>query len=345
MCSVSENLTWESDLYNVAIVFNFITLFAFCPFYFLEIKRENRFIKYLDVNPKLPSDNASVEKSLQILTGDKKDKLVEIDRDYQRGAYCMIFIYAINAILSGIVLGLKIFGITTIPANTFANSTITGTAGSVIVPQIGEAITAIGSSAFLNCVGISQLTIGSSITDISSSAFQGCTGITGTLDIPASVFNIGSNAFSGDTGITALTLNNGLNGIGAFAFDGCVAISGNVIIPPTVAYVNAFAFRGCIGTTRFTYTSSTVVDATAFSGTDTPITIIPAIEPPTGIFGVPTTSSIYLYWTPPINTGGLAIQSYTITDASNSRAYTTSDVSYNITGLNFGVAYPFTITA
>jgi hypothetical protein len=104
MCSVSENLTWESELYNVAIVFNFITLFAFCPFYFLEIRRENRFIKYLDVNPKLPSDNASVEKSLQILTGDKKDKLVEIDRDYQRGAYCMIFIYAINAILSGIVV-------------------------------------------------------------------------------------------------------------------------------------------------------------------------------------------------------------------------------------------------
>jgi len=104
MCSVSENLTWDSDLYNVAIVFNFITLFAFCPFYFLEIRRENRFIKYLDVNPKLPSDNASVEKSLQILTGDKKDKLVEIDRDYQKGAYCMIFIYAINAILSGIIV-------------------------------------------------------------------------------------------------------------------------------------------------------------------------------------------------------------------------------------------------
>ena len=104
MCSVSENLTWESDLYNVAIVFNFITLFAFCPFYFLEIRRENRFIKYLDVNPKLPSDNTSVEKSLQILTGDKKDKLVEIDRDYQKAAYCMIFIYAINAILSGIIV-------------------------------------------------------------------------------------------------------------------------------------------------------------------------------------------------------------------------------------------------
>jgi hypothetical protein len=104
MCSVSENLTWESDLYNVAIVFNFITLFAFCPFYFLEIRRENRFIKYLDVNPKLPSDNASVEKSLQILTGDKKEKLVEIDKDYQIGAYCMIVIYAINAILSGIVV-------------------------------------------------------------------------------------------------------------------------------------------------------------------------------------------------------------------------------------------------
>ena len=104
MCSVSENLTWESDLYNVAIVFNFITLFSFCPFYFLEIRRENRFIKYLDVNPKLPSDNASVEKSLQILTGDKKEKLVEIDKDYQIGAYCMIVIYAINAILSGIVV-------------------------------------------------------------------------------------------------------------------------------------------------------------------------------------------------------------------------------------------------
>jgi hypothetical protein len=230
----------------------------------------------------------------------------------------------------------------TIPASTFANSTI---AGAITVPQVGEAITAIGPNAFQNCTAITQLTIGSAITDISDSTFQGCTGITGTLSIPASVVNIGSYAFSGDSGITGLTLRNGLNTIGSYAFDGCVGITGNVIIPPTVSRVNAYAFRGCIGTTRFTYTSSTVVDSTAFSGTNTPITIIPAIEPPTDISATTTTSSIYLHWTPPANTGGLSIQSYTITDVTLSRAYTTSDVSYNITGLDYGTPYTYTITS
>jgi hypothetical protein len=41
----------------------------------------------------------------------------------------------------------------------------------------------------------------------------------------------------------------------------------------------------------------------------------------------------------------LSIQSYTITDVTLSRAYTTSDVSYNITGLNYGTPYTYTITS
>jgi len=233
-------------------------------------------------------------------------------------------------------------GIATIPDSTFANSTI---AGAITIPQVGEAITAIGPSAFQNCIGITQLTIGSAITDISASAFQGCTGITTPLSIPASVVNIGPNAFNGASGITGLTLRNGLNGIGTYAFANCVNIGGNVIIPPTVAYVDAYAFSNCIGTAGFTYTSSTVVDPTAFNGTNSPITIIQAIQPPTDISGTTTTSSIYLRWTPPTYTGGLAIQSYTITDVTLSRAYTTSDVSYNVTGLNFGTPYTYTITA
>jgi hypothetical protein len=105
ICSVTENLIWDNTFYNTALVFNFITLFAFCPLYFLEIKRENRLIKYLDVNPNLPSDDKGVENTLTVMQIDKKQKIIQIDKYYQKYAYIMICIYIINAGLSGAVVG------------------------------------------------------------------------------------------------------------------------------------------------------------------------------------------------------------------------------------------------
>ena len=64
ICTLSENLTWNSSFYNVTLVLNFCTLFGFCPMYLVEMWRENRLIKYLDVNPDMPNDNESVAAAL-----------------------------------------------------------------------------------------------------------------------------------------------------------------------------------------------------------------------------------------------------------------------------------------
>jgi BspA type Leucine rich repeat region (6 copies)/MBG domain/Fibronectin type III domain len=239
-------------------------------------------------------------------------------------------------------------GITAIPANTFYQSAITGL---VNIPQLGEAIETIGDGAFQGCGNITSIRIGSQITSIGDKtstgqgAFQSCTGIVGGIYIPSSVTLIGNDTFKGDIAITDVSLNNGLTWIGNSAFAGCTGINNVFVIPPTVTYVDALALYNCILLTGITYTSSTTINSTAFLNSTTNITVIPAIEPPSGLYGTPSTISIYLHWTPPTNTGGLPIQSYTITDTVNHTTYTAYDTSYNITNLLFNVPYTYTMTS
>ena len=104
VCTISQNMSLGDGFYNMALIFNFITLASFCPLYYIEIVRENRFIKYLDVNVLEPNDDTDVAITLAILPQDKKQKIVEIDKQYQRMAYAVIFIYFLNALFSGIVV-------------------------------------------------------------------------------------------------------------------------------------------------------------------------------------------------------------------------------------------------
>jgi len=104
VCTISENMTWGTGFYNTAVVLNFITLFAFCPLYYIEIVRENRFIKYLDVNPDNANDEKAVANTLAIMPSEKKQKIDEIDKQYQQMAYAIMAIYFVNALFSGIVV-------------------------------------------------------------------------------------------------------------------------------------------------------------------------------------------------------------------------------------------------
>ena len=65
----------------------------------------------------------------------------------------------------------------------------------------GYPVTAIGSSAFSGCSGLTSVTIPSSVTRIGSSAFRGCSGLT-SVTIPSSVTSIEEYAFSGCSGLT-----------------------------------------------------------------------------------------------------------------------------------------------
>jgi hypothetical protein len=104
LCTTTQNLTWTDPFYNTTLIFNFITLVSFLPLYYIEVKRENRLIKYLDISPDMPNDNERVEETLKQLPLVKKQKIIQIDKQYQRCAYAVIFIYSINVIFSGITI-------------------------------------------------------------------------------------------------------------------------------------------------------------------------------------------------------------------------------------------------
>jgi|LakMenEpi03Aug12_release.lakeMendotaPanAssembly.Ray.scaffolds.fasta_scaffold307101_2 hypothetical protein len=102
VCTLSDNMVWEKqELYNVALIFNFISLASFLSVYIVEVIRENRLIKYLDVNVELPNDDEDVAKMLQLIPSVKKQKILAIDKYYQICSYISMVIYAINIILSG----------------------------------------------------------------------------------------------------------------------------------------------------------------------------------------------------------------------------------------------------
>ena len=104
VCTFQENMETESNAYTAGLVVNFVTMFAFLILYSVEIKRENKLIAYLEVNPSQPTDNSSVGQSLQRLSEEKRNNILSLDRYYQRSAYSAMVFFVVNAVLSGIIV-------------------------------------------------------------------------------------------------------------------------------------------------------------------------------------------------------------------------------------------------
>ena len=104
VCTLSENMVLEHDLYNAGLVFNFLTMAAFLAMYLLEVKRENRLITYLEVNKGQASDNASVGLALDKLSVDKRDSIWALDKYYIYSGWTAIVMFIINTFLSGFVV-------------------------------------------------------------------------------------------------------------------------------------------------------------------------------------------------------------------------------------------------
>ena len=104
VCDFKENLVFENGKYTTGVVFNFITFASFLALYFVEVKRENILINYLEVSTNVASDNISVGKTLELLPKEKKASILYLDKCYQRGGFFMLFLFVANAILSGFVV-------------------------------------------------------------------------------------------------------------------------------------------------------------------------------------------------------------------------------------------------
>jgi hypothetical protein len=104
LCTMTENMNSDSQLYTAGLFFNFATLFVFVVMYYFEVKRENKLITYLDVNKSIATDNGSVGKELEHLPGEKRNNILSFDKYYQKTAYLAMGSFAINSIISGVVV-------------------------------------------------------------------------------------------------------------------------------------------------------------------------------------------------------------------------------------------------
>lgn len=104
VCSYSENLVLENELYSSGIVLNFITMFFFLMLYIIEVRRENKLITYLDVNKNIACDNETVGNMLKKLDDSRKNAILNLDSYYKYIGYTCIAVFTGNSIVSGVVV-------------------------------------------------------------------------------------------------------------------------------------------------------------------------------------------------------------------------------------------------
>jgi hypothetical protein len=106
-CSYSENISYDNKhnkYYASCLILNFFTMTLFFIMYIIELKREHRLINYLEVNKSLPCDNESVGVFLQDLPTHKRNRILYIDKLYQKMAYICITFFVGNTIFSGFIV-------------------------------------------------------------------------------------------------------------------------------------------------------------------------------------------------------------------------------------------------
>ena len=123
----------------------------------------------------------------------------------------------------------------------------------------------LGSCAFLNCSGLTSLSLPSSLTSIEREAFAGCSGLT-SLSRPSSLTSIKYRAFYGCSGLTSLSLPSGITSIDWNAFSGCSGLT-SLTLPSSLTSIDSGAFSGCSGLTSLSLPSGlTSIGDGAFRG-------------------------------------------------------------------------------
>lgn len=113
---------------------------------------------------------------------------------------------------------------------------------------IEEGVTAVGSYAFADCIGLTSAKIGESVTCIGEHAFYGCTNLS-DVDIPEGVTDIEWWAFAGCSSLTDITIPEGVTNIGGGAFSSCTGLT-SVTIPASVICIEQQMFSYCSSLTN-----------------------------------------------------------------------------------------------
>ena len=104
ICTISENLVFETNIYNSALCINFISMFSIIIMYYIELTRENRLIKYLNINSNLSNDNEQIGERILELSINKQNKIHSINNQYRQSFYVGLIIYILNILLSLVII-------------------------------------------------------------------------------------------------------------------------------------------------------------------------------------------------------------------------------------------------
>ncbi len=126
-----------------------------------------------------------------------------------------------------------------------------GLGGSYTIPN---GVTSIGTNAFADCYGLTNVIIPNSVTSIGNDAFDNCQSLT-SVAIPNSVTSIMPYAFAYCISLTSVTIPNSVTSIGNDAFDACERLT-SVTIPNSVTSIGDGAFAVCSSLTSVTIPAS-----------------------------------------------------------------------------------------
>ena len=79
-------------------------MFSIIIMYYIELTRENRLIKYLNINSNLSNDNEQIGERILELSINKQNKIHSINNQYRQSFYVGLIIYILNILLSLVII-------------------------------------------------------------------------------------------------------------------------------------------------------------------------------------------------------------------------------------------------
>ncbi len=104
ICGLFENVATGNPVTDTTFALNIAVFSLFMCMYYAELKRENKMINYLHVNPELARDNDSVGEVLVKLPVQKQNSILQWDKHYQTLGRISIVGFIINLGFSGYVV-------------------------------------------------------------------------------------------------------------------------------------------------------------------------------------------------------------------------------------------------
>jgi len=128
-CSYSENMTiddlptlTQKRLYIAGLFFNYASMAAFLALYVVEVVREERLLRYLEVNPKVKGDSETCKKVIAMLPENELKELKDSQSAYFGLGITTGILFVTNTVISAIIISKFYAGSVTI--STFVTNVL-----------------------------------------------------------------------------------------------------------------------------------------------------------------------------------------------------------------------------